>query len=156
MRIKFLILTVCVILLAAFFAKDLSAAKQHQFTVREDYGAFDADYDQPLRATAIIAGWCRDVSIPLSDSRQIMNLYHIKSEDVDGVNLSKVGVLYYDDRGREAVCLDEMSVHPFIAKNVRGEMVTVLGWIASGSQYKCPEDKIIVVESMERLGEDLE
>lgn len=129
-------------------------ASKGDLAVREDYDAFHKDYDQPFRTTAIISGWCKDSSIPLSDSRQIMDLYQIGAEDAEGVDLNKVGILYFDDRGREAVCVDERAIHPFIIKNVRGEVVTILGWVTSGAIYGLGDDKIVIVESMEYLGDE--
>lgn len=143
----------CLAILAVMTCFPAAAAKG-DMAVRKELGTFEeANYDEPFRTTAIIAGRCRDANVPASDTRMIYRLYHLEQSNTNKPKLNLVGIVYFNDKGQESVCFDDLAIEPFVEKNVAGELVSITGWITLGRDYGVNQEKIVIVDSMDLLSE---
>ena len=143
----------CLVISTVVFCRPVAASKG-ELAVRKELGTFgEANYDEPFRATAIIEGRCRDANVPVSDTRMIYHLYHLVRGSADRPKPSLIGIVYFNEKGREAVCFDDLAVAPFVEKNVAGELVSIIGWITLGRDYGINREKIVIVDSMDLINE---
>lgn len=147
-----------VTVLVFVIAPVISNASKGDMAVRKEFGTFEeANYDEPYRATAVVEGRCRDVKVPASDSRMIRYLYRVNEKDTgEKIKLEAVGVVYFNERGQEAVCFNDLALQPFVEKNVCGEIVSIIGWVTLGRDYGIEREKVVIVDSMDLLGDILE
>ena len=103
--------------------------------------------DRPFKSMAVISKKCRDVNISFSKPDCVKHMY--QKEDDRGSVISEMGILYLDDHENATVCLDDLTVNPFVEKNVEGKKVSVSGVVTSGKEYGTRHDEILVIDSLE-------
>lgn len=124
----------------------------------ENLIAADIQKGRPFSTTAAVSGRCREVDIPSKSFKNKKWMYRLEAGKDGKDNLNKVGLLYLDYSGEASVCFDDLGLAPFIEKNVKGEKVSISGYITSSSGYKIDKDvanqaEILLVESIKLIEE---
>ena len=107
--------------------------------------------NRPFSTIAIVAGRCREVDIPVKSAKNLKWMYRLQSGEKGKDEAYEVGLLFLDRSGTASVCFDERGLAPFVEKNIRGQKVSISGYLILGNIYHLDHNEILLVESIKLL-----